>query len=290
MHSFEPEIALRVGVNAAVLYQNIVWWSRKNAANGRHIMDGYAWTYNSRRAFADLFPYFSEKQIRSALDRLLEAGLLVKGEYNAANYDRTNWYAPAESRMWPEIAIGPTGPMDWPKTANGVAPEGQPIPDSKPVGKPVGKPFGDFDAFWAEVPRKVGRGAAEKSYRAALKKTDHDTLIAGIRRYAEERAGKDRQYTVHPATWLNQERWADEPERSDDFHNQIDALLRGNTNDVRREDAIDHGPRQPLLGGLETPRTSDDGNRNGPSQGHGGGYQQEASSVIRPRKFGGGMF
>jgi hypothetical protein len=33
MHSFDPEIAKKVGVNAAVIYQNIVWWTQKNAAN-----------------------------------------------------------------------------------------------------------------------------------------------------------------------------------------------------------------------------------------------------------------
>ena len=33
MHSFDPEIAKKVGVNAAVIYQNIIFWTEKNAAN-----------------------------------------------------------------------------------------------------------------------------------------------------------------------------------------------------------------------------------------------------------------
>lgn len=68
----------------------------------------------------------------------------------------------------------------------------------------------NFEEFWAECPRKVGKAAAQKSYLRALRQITHDELIAGMRRYAEQRAGQDPQFTVHPATWLNQGRWADE--------------------------------------------------------------------------------
>ena len=44
MHSFSPDVAERVGLNSAVLYQNILFWTKKNAANGKHIRDGYVWT------------------------------------------------------------------------------------------------------------------------------------------------------------------------------------------------------------------------------------------------------
>lgn len=69
----------------------------------------------------------------------------------------------------------------------------------------------DFEEFWSVVPRKVGKGAARAKYEAALKKTDAATLFAAMKAYAETRAGQDEQYTAHPATWLNQERWTDEP-------------------------------------------------------------------------------
>lgn len=69
----------------------------------------------------------------------------------------------------------------------------------------------DFDAFWAEVPTKVGKDAARKAFKAAIKKTDLETIIAGIRRYAASRAGEDPKYTAHPATWLRAGRWQDEP-------------------------------------------------------------------------------
>jgi len=71
----------------------------------------------------------------------------------------------------------------------------------------------EFDDWWSLVPRKVGKGDARKAFKAARKKTDAETLKAGIIRYAREVAGKDDEFIAHPAKWLNGERWLDEPER-----------------------------------------------------------------------------
>jgi hypothetical protein len=145
MHSFDPDIAQRVGVHAAVIYQNIFWWTQKNAANGKHIKDGYVWTFNSRTAFAKLFPYLTASQIKTALQKLCDSGLIIKGEYNASSYDRTNWYATTESAKWSksanlaEIAIGQKSPMGWIRIANGLDTDSQPIPDINTDHKPVGK-------------------------------------------------------------------------------------------------------------------------------------------------------
>lgn len=68
-----------------------------------------------------------------------------------------------------------------------------------------------FEDWWCLVPRKVGKGHAQKAYLRALTKTDPTTLAEGMRRYDLERTGQDPQFTVHPATWLNGERWNDDP-------------------------------------------------------------------------------
>jgi hypothetical protein len=126
LHSFDPEVAAKVGVNAAVIYQNIVYWAEKNAANGKHCHDGRAWSYNSVKAWAILFPYMTPKQIRGALDRLEADGLIVSGNFNGYAYDRTKWFAPS-------------GKCDLPYRANGIAPEGEPIPLVNNISKPVSK-------------------------------------------------------------------------------------------------------------------------------------------------------
>ena len=123
MHSFDPQIAKQVGVNAAVIYQNIIWWCAKNAANRKHEHDGRFWTYNSVKAWNELFPYMTAKQIRSALDRLECDGFILSGNFNTSAYDRTKWYCPSEQ-------------IHLPCKANEVATEGKPIPVSKPDIKP----------------------------------------------------------------------------------------------------------------------------------------------------------
>lgn len=69
----------------------------------------------------------------------------------------------------------------------------------------------EFEIWWQHVPRKVGKGQAERAYRAARKIASAETLLAGIRRFAEQVCGRDPQYVPHPATWLNGKRWLDEP-------------------------------------------------------------------------------
>lgn len=70
-----------------------------------------------------------------------------------------------------------------------------------------------FDAFWTAYPRKVGKGQARTAWAKAIKAADPATITAAATRYATERAGADPKYTPHPATWLNGERWTDEPGR-----------------------------------------------------------------------------
>jgi DNA-binding transcriptional regulator YhcF (GntR family) len=78
---------------------------------------------------------------------------------------------------------------------------------------------GHFADWFNQYPRKVQRAEAERAYRRTLKAklATPDQLINAVMRYAAERlrepddAARTR-FTAHPATWLNQHRWLDEPE------------------------------------------------------------------------------
>lgn len=63
-----------------------------------------------------------------------------------------------------------------------------------------------FDAFWKQYPKKVGKGGARTAYQRAVKKAPHETIMAGLAKYSP-----DPDYICNPTTWLNQERWTDEP-------------------------------------------------------------------------------
>ena len=92
-HSFNVDVAKMYGVHAAILLNNIAFWCEKNAANDVHNHDGHYWTYNSKKAFSELFPYMTARQIDYALKQLIDAGILITGNFNANAYDRTLWYS-----------------------------------------------------------------------------------------------------------------------------------------------------------------------------------------------------
>jgi hypothetical protein len=92
-HLFDVEIAMKYGVNAAILLENLGYWIKQNEANETNYFDGCYWTFNSRRAYAELFPYMSERQINTAFQKLIDDGLVITGNYNKIAYDRTLWYA-----------------------------------------------------------------------------------------------------------------------------------------------------------------------------------------------------
>lgn len=121
IHSFDSEIAKEYGLVEAILLQNFAFWIAKNEANERNYYDGRYWTYNSVKAFQELFPYITTKQLRRALDHIIDEGLIITGNYNADRYNRTLWYALTEKGK----CIFPIGQMDFTKKANGFAPEGK---------------------------------------------------------------------------------------------------------------------------------------------------------------------
>lgn len=98
-HHFNIDVAREVGVNAATILNHIIWWCQKNAANGRGIHDGRVWTYNTAKAMSEIFPYLTESQVRTATKKLVDAGLVVTGDYSENRYSRPLYYSPTEKAL-----------------------------------------------------------------------------------------------------------------------------------------------------------------------------------------------
>lgn len=92
-YNFDIAIAQELGVSAAIVVQNLQFWIKKNEANDKHFHDGRYWTFNSMKAWHELFPFWTERQIRKILDDLVDKKIIIKGNYNEMKYDRTLWYA-----------------------------------------------------------------------------------------------------------------------------------------------------------------------------------------------------
>jgi hypothetical protein len=100
---------------------------------------------------------------------------------------------------------------------------------SKPsltTNEPSVEPSLEFDGFWTLYPKKVGKAFARKAFYTALTKTTVETLMDGLNNHLKVwTADKTEQkFIPNPATWLNQERWDDNPQPSKD----PSANLKGN--------------------------------------------------------------
>lgn len=162
-HLFDVSIAEEYGVNAAILLENLGYWIKQNEANETNYYDGNYWTYNSRRAYRELFPYMSERQINTAFQKLIDDGLVVTGNYNKIAYDRTLWYAltqKGKSILHFDIMVDD-------KIANGTSNNVTPIPnintDSNPNRKTDNKPYKEIISYLNE---KAGT-----KFRASNKET-----------------------------------------------------------------------------------------------------------------------
>lgn len=133
-HAFSIEVAERVGINAAIVFEHVSFWVLQNETAGRNIRDGVAWTYGSVREIADGYSYLTEKQVRGALDKLQAAGLIRSGNFNRQRYDKTAWRtltAEGERIAREGATESATGLSDSPARADGFADGVRPIPITK---------------------------------------------------------------------------------------------------------------------------------------------------------------
>jgi hypothetical protein len=249
MHTFDPKIAQEVGIPAAVIFQNIRFWVAKNAAFGsvgRHYRDGAWWTYHSIKGMALLFPYLTENQVRRAIDRLVEVGLIEAGNYNKLPFDRTRWFRLCR-------------PLHLAELPNGRGEDATPIPDvtsdittdslfgsnephsaltpAAPFSKQDSSTSerrntreeidATFDRFWQAYPKRTEKKAAKAKFIGAIRreKIDPEILIRAAAAYAQTDSVK-RGYAKNPTTWLNGGCWEDEGIAPRSVHPEADKLRR----------------------------------------------------------------
>lgn len=184
IHSFDTDVAKKYGIPAAILLQHFAFWIAKNEANDQNYYDGNYWTYNSVKAFETLFPYLSTMQIRSALKKLVDEGLVITGNYNQMKYDRTLWYALTEKGK----SICYNDKIHLLNLTNGSDENNKPIPDIKPyidtdISKKERKPKSGYDVIVCEYTKNDELKEAIYEFikmRKMIKKPMTDRALKGI--------------------------------------------------------------------------------------------------------------
>jgi hypothetical protein len=199
-HSFDVDVAVRHGIPAAILIENLRFWLLKNIANKKNLYEGHYWTYNSAKAFAELFPYMSEDSIQKVLKKLEAEGIVFTGNFNNNPYDRTKWY-----RLSPEYL---TANLPVPFRENAESTSTYINKDNNTV---ISNKNSTFEQFWTAYPRKTNKGFARTVFSRIKPNPDMlKKMIVAIEQQKSSDQWKDPKYIPHPSTWLNGERWEDE--------------------------------------------------------------------------------
>lgn len=91
--SFDQGIAENLGIEAAIVYNHIIYWLKINSGkpNAEMIEEKY-WMYETIKQMADFFGFLSEDQISRAIKKLVDARLIIRKPLNKNPFDRTSWY------------------------------------------------------------------------------------------------------------------------------------------------------------------------------------------------------
>lgn len=92
------------------------------------------------------------------------------------------------------VTTAPTRPDPYLREEHSLAP----LAEVEPL------PRDTFAEFWDAYPRRQDKRAAEKAWKAAVKRSaDPDKVIAAAHAYARQQVGNERRFIKLPATWLN---------------------------------------------------------------------------------------
>ena len=160
----------------------------------------------------------SIRTVQRVINDLEEAGWLWKdrhagGSENCRDDRRPHLYTISLAKLRGDKATGRQnvrGDIDDVDGATLTTVTGRHTRPKNHTNKPPLDTSSDFDNFWKLYPRKTAKGAAKSAYLKALTKAEAETIYLGAERFAND-PNRDPAFTPHASTWLNQERWLDEP-------------------------------------------------------------------------------
>lgn len=87
-----PKLAEKIGLNEAIILQQIHYWIEKNKEKENNYSDNKYWVYNSYKNWKNQFPFWSIPTIKRIIYNLEGKELLISANYNKMKADRTKWY------------------------------------------------------------------------------------------------------------------------------------------------------------------------------------------------------
>lgn len=211
-----PSLAVKIGLNEAIILQQIHYWLLKS----NNVRDGYKWVYNSYSEWNKQFPFFSRNTMIRAFNSLEKQGLLITANYNKAGFDKTKWY-----RIDYEKLVGKrstqNGYTSNPKWVDGDTQNGQTNTNRLPEttsennnkhsashsnAPSVSQLEKEFEEIWSKYPNKKGKKQAFNHYKAWRRKSTKHTneyLLERLKVYMTDLQQNSWKHPMNGSTWFN---------------------------------------------------------------------------------------
>lgn len=88
----DKELATILGLNEALVLQQVNYWLEINKRNKRNFHEGRYWTYNTINEWQEEFPFWSTSTVKRIFKKLRDMNLIIVDNFNLYQMDRTLWY------------------------------------------------------------------------------------------------------------------------------------------------------------------------------------------------------
>lgn len=91
---YSVRVATLYGPDCATFINHLQYRIGENRSEGKYFYDGHYWTYNSTSSLiGNIYPYWTKKQMNLIINKLVDKGVILVGNYNKMPGDKTRWYA-----------------------------------------------------------------------------------------------------------------------------------------------------------------------------------------------------
>lgn len=223
-----PEWVLYADISAQAL--------RIYGVMARYADKGTGKAFPSHRAIAER-GRCSIRTVQRALTELIELGAIEATERRDAAGQHSNEYFIRVSRPLDMGDQGVLALVQGPIDTGGQQNESHSERDT-PLSPTETSPRVPFDEFWRVYPRRQGKGDARRAFTRAIGKAGLSAVLAGAEHFRDDPnlPLDDPSLIPMPATWLNQERWDDDPlpprQRRQFAEHPLDVMARRHLEEV----------------------------------------------------------
>ncbi|MBI5954401.1 MAG: hypothetical protein HY865_22315 [Chloroflexi bacterium] len=87
-----PSLAVAIGLNEAIITQQLHYWLENKAVKGEVDENGNKWIFNTYEEWQENFPFWSIPTIKRAFLRLEDIGIVIAAQLNAKKRDMRKYY------------------------------------------------------------------------------------------------------------------------------------------------------------------------------------------------------